>query len=1069
VKVRAFFLGLIVLAGSSLPAVAAERISFAPPILGSNAPGFAATVRELVDRAVELMVRLYPQSFTVDTDGKTSGVDYSASTIASQDGDTLSLVLGLKRVSDGFSPPPLAWSASNTAETPLWLARATALLWSSSHGFPAGQATTAPVYVDELPVAELSPYGVPLSLAITPAGNVAVALSITCVELDHTFRQVGEPGGSLAQRSTPIYVGGVQTTPGGSFLMKPSTGRDLYRLQPGAVEPLRMPTGIELSTIFYWAAYPDGSALLIDAMNRKALRIASGNKRQEVPLFATASSWPSAYAIGPEGSIWVYDPQLRGLRIFTGEGKPVDIVLPLVDTGTAIAATALAVGPDGSFLMYANKVLMKFSRNGELVWTLNDLPGSSQTDMPSAASLAVDWARGLIYLSDITGKRVVKLLDRAWCRQNGVRNDFEESVLALRVGKDSEDVELLAAEARLYAAAGSTVMGRVYWERIQDVDPSNVEATAQLASIELQDLKNAAKALDTKARALMSSIGIETARGTYLQAMQKYELILSKAPSDAQARADKEALQGLFSDTGRTGNQQMPLSVDNLRLANLFPALMQWYESHPAGSLTVQNPLPNAVDKVRVTFFIPQFMDLPVESKSMPRLAAGESARFDISPAFNQKILELQEDMATQFQVTVYWSVNGIEQSVVKTGSTTIYRNSALTWDDTRKIGAFITPNEQTISTFAARVLAAGGKDAVAFSPRLFQAMRICDALSIYGLTYVPDPDSPISKALGSSVMIDTVRFPRTTLYNRTGDCDDTTALLCSLMESAGIRTAVLTSPGHIFMAFDTGEPAQNAGSLSDATHEVIKSDGEAWIPIETTILSQGFMAAWASASALVHATVTGLEFIPVAGMRDTYPALPLAASVVAVAEPSAAGVDKAHGTSMATFTTTFYSDRLKALETRRVSLSGRPAALTEVQEGILQAVFGKPQQAESSFKAALSTEPNLVSPYVNLANLRLLSSDEPGALAIIGQGLARNADAALLNLLAARIYAGEGNADKSRLFMAAVKRTDPSLAARYTDLLSQPALAASGSGNGGSQRASSADESLSVIWTADQ
>ena len=483
--------------------------------------------------------------------------------------------------------------------------------------------------------------------------------------------------------------------------------------------------------------------------------------------------------------------------------------------------------------------------------------------------------------------------------------------------------------------------------------------------------------------------------------------------------------------------------------------------------MTVENPLPSSVDAVRVTFFIPQFMDLPVESKAVARLAPGQSARFDLSPAFNQKVLELQEDMTVQFQVTVFWNAGGIAQSAVKTGSTTVYRNTALTWDDTRKIGAFITPNEQTIATFAARVLAAGKKDGGTLSQRLFQAMRICDALSIYGLTYVPDPDSPISKALGSSVMIDTVRFPRTTLYNRTGDCDDTTSLLCSLLESPGVRTAVLTSPGHIFMAFDTGEPAENAPSLSDATHEVIKRDGEAWIPIETTILNQGFMAAWASATTLVRATTIGMEFIPVASMRDTYPALPLAPSVVTVAEPSATAVNKAHESSMADFTTALYTDRLQALEARHASLSGRQATLTVVQEGVLHAIFGNSRQAEAAFKVAISEEPNLVSPYVNLANLRLLSSDESGALSIIGQGLARNSSAALLNLMAARIYAGEGNAAKASSYLAVVKKTDPELAGRYADLASQPALASSGSD--GAQRASSADESRTMIWAADQ
>jgi hypothetical protein len=348
--------------------------------------------------------------------------------------------------------------------------------------------------------------------------------------------------------------------------------------------------------------------------------------------------------------------------------------------------------------------------------------------------------------------------------------------------------------------------------------------------------------------------------------------------------------------------------------------------------------------------------------------------------------------------------------------------------------------------------------------------MRITEALGIYGLTYVPDPDSPVSRALGSAEVVDTVRFPRTTLYNRTGDCSDTTSLLCSLMESAGIHTAALTSPGHIFMAFDTGEPSESSPYLADGSHVVLTRDGESWIPVETTILSQGFMAAWASASSLVRsARATGnFEFIPLADMRDTYPALPLPPSVIAVSEPPAASVDKAYAAALSAFTADVYVDHMAALRARRATLSGRQAAITRVQEGVLHALFGKWQEAESSFTAAIAAEPDLVSPYVNLANLRLLASDDKGALSVLGQGLSRNKDSALLNLAAARIYSARGDTAATAHYLAVVKKTAPELAAHYSDLAGQAEVAASGNSEG-AQRAFGAGEAPALIWGADQ
>src|SRR5208282_4728918 len=171
------------------------------------------------------------------------------------------------------------------------------------------------------------------------------------------------------------------------------------------------------------------------------------------------------------------------------------------------------------------------------------------------------------------------------------------------------------------------------------------------------------------------------------------------------------------------------------------------------------------------------------------------------------------------------------------------------------KISSYITPNETTVSGFAARALSSAGSAAprLALSRSMLQAVRICDALGAYGITYVQNQDAPFSRALGKAEIIDAVHFPRITLQNRTGDCSDTTALLCSLLESVGIRTAALTTPGHIFCAFDTDEPAENAPYLRGAGLEVMTRNGKVWIPVETTILSQGFMAAWASASDLVR------------------------------------------------------------------------------------------------------------------------------------------------------------------------------------------------------------------------
>ena len=69
-------------------------------------------------------------------------------------------------------------------------------------------------------------------------------------------------------------------------------------------------------------------------------------------------------------------------------------------------------------------------------------------------------------------------------------------------------------------------------------------------------------------------------------------------------------------------------------------------------------------------------------------------------------------------------------------------------------------------------------------------------------LQYVSDPGSQF----GSSD-IDTVRLPSETLKSGVGDCDDLTAVFASAFETAGVETRIITTPGHILLAVDSGLP----------------------------------------------------------------------------------------------------------------------------------------------------------------------------------------------------------------------------------------------------------------------
>jgi streptogramin lyase len=1060
-KSRPVLLVAIYLSGMAALAFPAERIRIEAPLVDPATPETQAAVAGLLEQTAAMSARLNGASIQLSSDPQAQPA-YSLAVTAALSRDSPAVVLIMKRLSDGAQSAPYSWLGPLKPELPTLLARAVFLQWSSFTGLASQAATEPPEVVAELPASLLQQYAYPWTLAARADGLIVAALGTSCVELDPMLRVVSEPGGSLGEGGPVNYALGLAVTPGGTVILKPAQGRDLWRVAPGGGAPQKIPTGLELTTAPI-AALPDGSVLLVDPAARKAYRLAPGKKRAEFPLFANAYEYIAWMSVGPDGTIWVYDHVLRAFRIMTPEGAVVDYMLPLVDPSRPLAPLSMAIGPDGSSVVLSNGQLHRFLRDGTLVWKMDSLPGADNESLPTAGSVAVDWTRGLIYVADTTGRRIVQLLDRAYCRQWGIRNELQEAVAAARARRAGDEPAALAEEAALYEAARSPLMAKAVWQRLLDADPGNSRAGERLLAIEIEELSAAAAELDAKAREVYRAVGIETARPTYMQAVQKYELLLAKAPGNAAARAAMESLKSLFSEKSPAGGRTPALAITEAALDPLFPSLMLHYAANPAGSVSVRNVSAAKVENLRARVMIPRFMDFPAEAPALGSLAPGAGATFPLILALNRTVLELQEDLVVQASIEVTCTAGGSEQSVARVIPATIHRNTALTWDDTAKIASFVTPNEEVVNGFARRALAPPGEEKrFLLSPKLFQAMRVIDALAAHGVTYVEDPASPISGALGRPAVVDTVQPPRVTLLNRAGDCDDTTALLASLLEAIGVRTAILTTPGHIFLAFDTGEPAESARYLSDPKLLAVARSGSAWIPVETTTpLQQGFLSAWAAGSQLVRTyQVNGpFEFLPLAEARTRYPALPLPPSTIAVAEPARSAVDGLFTASLAGFTAALYTSRLADLEARLQGLSGTQAAKLRVQQGILQAMFGRLAEAGRAFETARKEDPALVAPYVNLANVLLVQNKADAALAVLRDGLARSPGSLLLNLAAARCWAAKGDRGRAAEHLAKVRSSDTGIADRYALIL--------GIGQGAPRAADPAEQPAALLWGA--
>ncbi len=902
----------------------------------------------------------------------------------------------------------------------------------------------------------------PYSMTVYPAtvrssgsGTVMVAGQSLVVELDRYFREVSKVGvGAVDGYSWAYYM---DVTPAGSVYTASGSAADVYRFVPSLPRPVRLRTG---SALIAMAVLADGTLFAV-TQDQQFYRFDSDG-RKTVDLKAGSNFYVMMMDSGPDNTLWTWNATQRRFDIFDSDGLKIDALIPQLPQADASLMRNFAIYPDGSVLLLTTEHLIKVDANGVEQWRVDPQVEQELGSLQQFLSITLEPEAGAIYLSNTVNQRLVQLLDVDWISHHRGLSETDRRLVAVadRLRESPDNSDALADRARLLEELGAWEAAAYTWDLALGVDPFNSEAEEGLEQAEILLLKRRSRQAYARTMDALEQFGVATAAEPYRAARLLYEELLARSPGDREAARELGQLEEAYEDRSSGERRRRPLTVTEIEIPNLFPALMQRYNALPVGTVTVTNPLEEPVQAVTAGVSMRRYVDFPQPSPEVAELGPGESVTLDLFVPFNREVLSLQEDLPVQVQLTVSYSVRGDQEEVSATETVLVHRNTALVWDDSAKLASFVMPNEEVVRVFGLSTANPGpAVDRYSVSKRIFRAVRIADALGTYGINYIEDPDSPFSEIMGATDHVDTVRFPRDTLRTRIGDCDDTTALLASLYEAAGIPTAVMTSPGHVFLAFDTGEPEQNAWLFQSQNLVAMTHGGTVWLPVESTILSRGFQAAWTEASRLVSSydPAGRIEFIPVRDARADYPALSLGPASYSVPPPSAEELDPRFHASVADVVDALYERTAQELAAGLDQSGGRARLRLLNQLGILHARFGEPDRARDRFQEATNEDPGYSASYINLANIEIMEKRPRRAIEILDQPAIRDRSSVLTNLLLAQAYAQLGDRDRAGEYLAVVEERSPQLAAQYAGL-ADPAQA----------RASDAAERPVLPWAAE-
>jgi tetratricopeptide (TPR) repeat protein len=308
--------------------------------------------------------------------------------------------------------------------------------------------------------------------------------------------------------------------------------------------------------------------------------------------------------------------------------------------------------------------------------------------------------------------------------------------------------------------------------------------------------------------------------------------------------------------------------------------------------------------------------------------------------------------------------------------------------------------------------------------------------------------------------VVDYLQFPAQTLEVKAGDCDDLSILYASLLESAGIESAFITIPGHIYTAFNLDMDPRTARSVFGNPDDLIFRDNQTWVPVEITRVKDGFLRAWQVGAQEWRSASAGnsADFTFVRKSWEKYaPANTGEIIKTPVFPPDSEKIYSAYVKELNAFFTADFQPRLKKLQDSLKVKKDDAKLLNSV--GVLYARFGMYADAKTQFEAIVKKNGDVPTALINLGNIAYLGAMNDVAFDYFSRALAKSpgSSAALQGIALTGYELGKASDVNSAL--AKLKDADPEAAER---------LASLGTGGGTSGRASSSEKEIST-WNDEE
>ncbi len=285
-----------------------------------------------------------------------------------------------------------------------------------------------------------------------------------------------------------------------------------------------------------------------------------------------------------------------------------------------------------------------------------------------------------------------------------------------------------------------------------------------------------------------------------------------------------------------------PVKITDVSVDDLYASFYKYYATREIGNVTIRNDYDKEL-RMALKVTIPGLTESPTQENFV--LGPNEKKAFDFPALLLKEVMELRESVYRSVKIRVEYQIKNEKKYVESTKGFRLYGRGAITWEDASKAAAFITKMDRMVELFALEAT-----NDLPYRPEVelgnvYRASALFNAMGAIGIKYKEDPENPFSIISKNQHSVDFIKYPAELLIDKQGDCDDLTVLYASLLEHCGIKTALVSTEGHITLMFDTGIHKRNWGLLPLGDSLVVIKDKSLWIPVEVTEIGNSFTNAW--------------------------------------------------------------------------------------------------------------------------------------------------------------------------------------------------------------------------------